>query len=465
MDEILEKISAYAAEKTIESRQALDTARLCLLDSLGCAILALNFPECTKLLGPVVSGTTVPGGSRIPGTDFVLDPIRGAFNTGTLIRWLDYNDTFLAKEWGHPSDNIGGLLALGDFLSQRALEEGRTSLTVGDLLQGIVKAYEIQGVLSLSNSFNRIGFDHVILVKVATTAVAAALLGEGKEQVANAVSEAWIDVCSLRTYRHAPNTGSRKSWAAGDASSRGVELALMTMRGEMGYPQAMSAKIWGFNDAILPVKIEQDLGSYVIENILFKVTFPAEFHAQTAVECAFKLHDKVSGRFSEIEKITVETHESAMRIINKTGPLHNPADRDHCLQYMAAVGLIFGKLTANDYEDEAASNPKIDQLRSKMELTENKQYSKDYLDPEKRSIASAMQVHFKDGTSTEKVEVEYPTGHKKRRSEAVPLLFDKAKSNLETRLPKEQTDKILKLFKDPEKLDSLPIKEFVDFFI
>lgn len=465
MDEVIEKIAGYAVEKKIESKEAIDTARLCLLDSLGCAILALKFPECTKLLGPVVPGTIVPIGSRVPGTDYLLDPIRGAFNIGIMVRWLDFNDTFLAKEWGHPSDNIGALLALGDYLSQRALKDNRTSLCIGDLLRAIVKAYEIQGVLSLSNSFNKKGFDHVILVKVAATALSAALLGERVDQAANAVSQAWIDVGSLRTYRHAPCAGSRKSWAAGDAASRGVQLALMTLRGEMGYPQAMSAKTWGFNDAILPVTIDQELGSYVIENILFKASFPAEFHAQTAVECALKLHDEAKDRLEDIEKITIETQESAMRIINKTGPLYNPADRDHCLQYMAAVGLIFGKLTANDYEDKAAENPLIDKIRSKMTLTENKQYSKDYLDPDKRSIANAMQIHFKDGTSTEKVVVEYPLGHKKRRKEALPYIFEKAKANFETKFPKEYVEKLLELFKNPNALDKLPIKEFVDLFV
>jgi 2-methylcitrate dehydratase len=465
VDEVLEKIAEYAAEKKIESKEALDTARMCLLDSMGCAMLALSFPECTKLLGPIVPDTSVPEGSRVPGTNFVLDPIRAAFNVGTLIRWLDYNDTFLAKEWGHPSDNIGGLLALGDFLSQRALKDGRTSLTVDDLLPAIVKTYEIQGVLALSNGFNRIGYDHVILVKVATAAVASALLGEMKEQVANTVSQALIDVGPLRTYRHAPNTGSRKSWAAGDASARGVQLAYITMQGEMGYPEALSAKTWGFNDAVLPLKIEQPLESYVIENILFKVSFPAEFHAQTAVECAIALHEEVKDRLDEIESIQIETHESAMRIINKTGPLNNPADRDHCLQYMAAVGLIFGELTADHYEDKAASDARIDKLRGKMELTENKKYSEDYLDPDKRSIANAMTIHFKDGSSTEKVEVEYPIGHKRRREEALPLLFEKAAKNLKTRMPKERVDLILKVFKNPETLGKLSIKEFVDLFL
>ncbi|NGX57382.1 MAG: 2-methylcitrate dehydratase [Chlamydiae bacterium] len=465
VDKLLETIAEYVTEHKIQSSEAYDTARLCLMDSLGCAMLALNFPECTKLLGPVIPGISVPNGSRVPGTSEVLDPVQGAFNIGTLIRWLDYNDTWLAAEWGHPSDNFGGILAVSDYLSQRALEDHRPSLTVKDVLEAAIKAYEIQGVLALSNSFNRIGFDHVILVKVATAAVTAMLLGETKEQVANTLSQAWIDTGPLRTYRHAPNTGSRKSWAAGDATSRGVQLAMLSMRGEMGYSKALTAKNWGFNDVMLPLTLERSLGSYVMEHILFKVSFPAEFHAQTAVECAFQLHDQVKDRLDDIEKIYIDTHESALRIIDKTGWLKNPADRDHCIQYMVAIGLIYGSLTADHYEDHVASDPRIDQVRAKMELSESFQYSKDYLDPNKRSIANALVIKFNDGSVTEKIVVEYPLGHRRRRDEATPLLFEKAWRNLGSRFPAERIDAIVQLFQTPEKLDALPVKEFVDYFV
>lgn len=465
MDQLLDTIAEYVTETKIQSSEAFDTARLCLMDSLGCAMLALNFHECRKLLGPHIPGVSVKLGSRVPGTHEVLDPVLGAFNIGTMIRWLDYNDTWLAAEWGHPSDNIGGLLAASDYLSQRAIEDRRPSLTVRDLLEGIIKAYEIQGILALSNSFNRIGFDHVILVKVATTAIASMFFGESKQQVANALSQAWIDTGPLRTYRHAPNTGSRKSWAAGDATSRGVQLALITLKGEMGYPQALTAEKWGFNDVMLPLTLERPLESYVIENILFKVSFPAEFHAQTAVECAFQLHDQVKDRLDDIDKIYINTHESALRIIDKKGPLNNPADRDHCLQYMVAIGLIHGILTADHYEDAASGDPRIDKLRDKMELSECKQYSQDYLDPDKRSIANDMVIQFKDGSTTEKVEVKYPLGHRRRREEAKPLLFEKAKRSLEARFSKKKTQEILELFRSPETLDAMTVKDFVDLWI
>ncbi len=449
-DEVIERIADYVVGKEIASDEAHQTARLCLADALGCAILALKFPACTKLLGPVVEGTVVPHGSRVPGTPFILDPVCAAFNIGTMIRWLDYNDTFLAAEWAHPSDNLGGLLAVADF----------ADLTVGALLTAMIKAYEIQGNLALRNSFNKIGFDHVILVKVATAAVATWMMGGTREQVFDAVSQAWIDVGPLRTYRHAPNVGSRKSWAAGDATSRGVQLALLTLRGEQGYPTALSAPKWGLYDVLFkgePFQFERPLSSYVMENILFKVAFPAEFHAQTAVECAFQLHPEV--QFENIERIEILTQAAAMKIIDKRGPLKNPADRDHCIQYMVAVGLLKGSLLAEDYEDEAASDPRLEWLRSKMEVKENEAYSRDYLDPDKRSIANAITIHLKHGKMGP-VEVHYPLGHRKRRQEAVPLLFRKLEQNLNTHYPAEKVQALLELFQNG--LNAMPVKKFLN---
>jgi 2-methylcitrate dehydratase len=443
------------------------TARLCLMDALGCAMAALNFPACTRLLGPLSPGTVVPDGARVPGTSYQLDPVAAAFNFGALIRWLDFNDTWLAAEWGHPSDNLGGILMAADWFSRRATASGQPPLRVGDVLNGLIQAYEIQGVLALANSFNRVGLDHVLLVRVATTAVATRLLGGSEAEIINAVSNAWIDGGALRTYRHAPNTGSRKSWAAGDATSRGVFLALLALKGEMGYPSALTAKTWGFEDALFngqPVSLARPLGSYVMENILFKVSFPAEFHAQTAVEAAFRLHPRVAERLDDIEKIVITTQESAKRIIDKTGPLYNPADRDHSIQYMTAIGLLRGSLTAEDYEDAAAADVRIDQLREKMVCVENPQFSRDYLDPEKRSIANAVQVFFKDGSQTENVVVEYPLGHVRRRSEAVALLDDKFTENLSGRFPDQHIRALLEMFHDP-RLDEMPVHELVDRFI
>lgn len=463
LDEALAIIADYTANKSIESTEAYDTARACLADSLGCAFLALQYRACTKLLGPVVPGTVVPNGSRVPGTAFILDPIRAAFNIGILIRWLDYNDAWLAAEWGHPSDNFGSILALGDYLNRTGRE-----LTVRDLLTASIKAHEIQGILALQNSFNRIGLDHVILVKVASTAVSTKLLGGTFDQIADAVSNAWIDTGSLRTYRHAPNTGSRKSWAAGDATSRGVQLAMFTMQGEMGYPSALTAKTWGFYDALFkgkPFVFQRPLGSYVMENILFKISFPAEFHAQTAVEAAFQLHPQVQGRWEDIQSIDILTHESAVRIIDKKGPLYNPADRDHCMQYMVAIGLLFGKLTADHYEDSAAQDPKIDRLREKMTIKEHKPYSEDYLDPEKRSIASSMKITFKNGEVLGPIAVEYPLGHKRRRKEAMPLLYDKFKANAGTLFSEKQVQMLVALFQDPKQLDPMPVSKFIDLLI
>lgn len=465
-DEILTKIADYVHDYHIESNEAYQTARACLADALGCAILSLKFKECTKLLGPIVPDIIVPHGSRVPGTSFVLDPVCGAFNIGTMIRWLDYNDTWLAAEWGHPSDNIGGILSIADFLSQKRTFEGKQPFLVKDLLTTMIKAHEIQGVLALLNSFNRVGFDHVILVKVATAAVTVGLLGGSKDQIADAVSNAWIDTGPLRTYRHAPNTGSRKSWAAGDATSRGVFLALLTMKGEMGYSTALSAKRWGLYDVLFegkPFALQRPFTSYVMENVLFKISFPAEFHAQTAVECAFKLHPLIKDKWEQIKKITIETHESAIRIIDKQGPLHNPADRDHCLQYMIAIGLLKGTLTADDYEEEASRDPRIDGLRQKMMVKEDKQYTIDYLDPEKRSIANAITIEFMDGSKTNRVEVEYPLGHRRRRKEAMPLLFKKFEDNLRTHFSETKAKELVDLFLDHNRLCSLPVNSLLDF--
>jgi 2-methylcitrate dehydratase len=467
-DDLLVELADYVMEPSIHSEEAYTTARLCLMDALGCAIAALAYPACTRLLGPVVPGASLPDGARVPGTTFQLDPVTAAFNLGAMIRWLDYNDTWLAAEWGHPSDNLGAILMTADWLSRQAASAGSPPLTVRDILTGLIQAYEIQGVIALENSFNRVGLDHVLLVKVASTAVTARLLGCSKEEIINALSNAWIDGQSLRTYRHAPNTGSRKSWAAGDASSRGLYLALMAQKGEMGYPSALTAKTWGFQDVLFreqPLKVNRPFGSYVVENILFKVSFPAEFHAQTAVEAALQLHKQVRNRLEEIETVVITTQESTLRIIDKQGPLYNPADRDHCIQYMTAIGLIFGDLTANHYEDSTASDPRIDRLRSKMVCVENPDYTRDYLDPSKRSIANAVQVFFKDGSHTEIAEVQYPIGHRRRRAEAVPLLFDKLAENLAVNLNGEQVKVLLTLFHDPQRLHETPVHELVNLFV
>jgi 2-methylcitrate dehydratase len=464
-DSLFIELADYVTNYTISSSEAYETARYCLLDTLGCGFLALQYPACTKLLGPIVPGTVVPRGSRVPGTSYELDPVTAAFNIGTLVRWLDFNDTWLAAEWGHPSDNLGALLAVADFISR---QNTRPPLTVRDLLTAMIKAHEIQGILALENSFNRVGLDHVLLVRIASTAVVTHMLGGTREQIINAVSNAWLDGGALRTYRHAPNTGSRKSWAAGDATSRAVQHALMALKDEMGYPSALSAKVWGFSDVLFkgnPIRLGRSLGSYVMEHILFKISFPAEFHAQTAVEAAFKLHPQVGKRFNEIEQIAITTHESAIRIIDKTGPLHNPADRDHCLQYMVAVGLLFGKLTADHYEEATASDLRVDALRAKMVVKEDPHYSRDYLQPEKRSIANAVQVFFKDGTSTEKVEVEYPVGHRRRRHEGIPLLLDKFKGSLTTKFSNEQVKRILDLSSNVSQLEPMPVDRFVEYFL
>ncbi|MFM5438409.1 bifunctional 2-methylcitrate dehydratase/aconitate hydratase [Aeromonas enteropelogenes] len=467
-DQVLVDIADYICSHPITSQAALDTARHCLMDTLGCGLLALRFPECTKHLGPIVPGTVVPFGARVPGTQFCLDPVKAAWDIGAIIRWLDYNDTWLAAEWGHPSDNLGGILATADWLSRTRVAEGKAPLTMADVLVAMVKAHEIQGVLALENSFNRVGLDHVVLVKVASTAVVTHMLGGTRDQVIDAVSQAWVDGQSLRTYRHAPNAGSRKSWAAGDATSRAVRLALITMSGEMGYPGVLSAPKWGFYDVLFKgnqFALHQGYGSYVMENVLFKISYPAEFHAQTAVECAMKLHGEVKGRLDEIDRIELTTHESAIRIISKVGALNNPADRDHCLQYMVAVPLIFGRLIAEDYEDDIAADPRIDALRDKMVVQEDKRYSREYLEADKRSIANAIQVFFKDGTHTAKVEVEYPVGHRRRREEGIPLLVEKFRHNLATRFPAKRVGEILALCQDGKQLASIPVHTFMDLLV
>jgi 2-methylcitrate dehydratase len=467
-DQALVDIADYVAKYKVTSKEAYETARHCLIDTLGCGLEALSYPACTKLLGPIVQGTVVPNGAKVPGTQFQLDPVQAAFNIGAMIRWLDFNDTWLAAEWGHPSDNLGGILATADWLSRNAIAAGRKPLPMHDVLTAMIKAHEIQGVIALENSFNRVGLDHVVLVKVASTAVIAQLLGLTRDEIIDAVSLAWVDGQSLRTYRHAPNTGSRKSWAAGDATARAVRLALMVAKGEMGYPSVLTAKTWGFYDVLFkgkPFTFQRPYGSYVMENVLFKISFPAEFHAQTAVECAMALHPKVRDRLDAIRRITIRTHESAIRIIDKQGPLANPADRDHCIQYMVAVPLIFGRLTAADYEDGVAADPRIDALRAKMVCVEDPGFSKDYLDPDKRSIANAITVEFDDGTKLKEVVVEYPIGHRRRRREGIPMLVEKFKTNLARRFPAKQQRAILDLALDAEKLASTPVHEFVDLFV
>ncbi len=462
-DKVLVDIADYVSKHEIGSAEAYDTARLCLMDTLGCGLEALEYPACTKLLGPLVPGTEIAKGARVPGTRFELDPVQAAFNIGAMIRWLDFNDTWLAAEWGHPSDNLGGILAVADWLSRNG-----TPLVVRDVLTAMIKAHEIQGVIALQNSFNRVGLDHVVLVKVASTAVVSQMLGLSRDGIVNAVSHAWLDGHSLRTYRHAPNTGSRKSWAAGDATSRAVRLALIAKTGEMGYPSVLTAKTWGFYDALFrgkPFRFPRRYGSYVMENVLFKISFPAEFHAQTAVEAAVLLHHEVKDRLSDIKKIEIVTHESAIRIIDKKGPLNNPADRDHCIQYMVAIGLIKGNLTAADYEDDVARDLRIDALRAKMLCVESKQYSRDYLNPKKRSIANQLQIFFKDGTKTRKVAVEYPIGHRRRRHEGIPLLEAKFRRNLDRRFPKEPREAILSLCQDQNRLEATPVHEFIDMFV
>jgi 2-methylcitrate dehydratase len=466
-DNVIARIADYAVNYQPDSELALDTARLCLMDSLGCALLAMDYPACTKLLGPDVEGMIVPNGARVPGTRHQLDPVKAAFDIGAAIRWLDFNDTWLAAEWGHPSDNFGAIIPIADFISRSDVSGSSRSINVTEVLEMAVKAYEIQGVLALDNSFNNVGIDHVILVKVASTAVVTAMLGGDVEQVENAVSNAWLDA-SLRTYRHAPNTGSRKSWAAGDAVSRAVRFSLNSMSGEMGYPSALTASGWGFQDVWFrgeEITLQRELGSYVMENILFKVSFPAEFHAQTAVEAALELHPQVVSRLDQIDEVIITSQESALRIIDKTGPLNNPADRDHCIQYMTAIALLRGMLTAGDYEDEVAMDPRVDQLRDKMTMQHDRRFTEDYIDPDKRSIANAVQVRFKDGSSTENITVEYPIGHRRRRQAAKPLLVDKFRANLSTQLDEVRVGGLVNLFSDQSTLGLMAVDELIDMLV
>ena len=467
-DQVLVDIADYVCDTAVDSELAFETAHYCLMDTLACSFQALDYPACTKLLGPVVPGATLPGGARVPGTSYELDPVAGAFNIGAMIRWLDFNDTWLAAEWGHPSDNLGGILAMADYLSRIARAEGKDPLTMHDVLTAMIKAHEIQGVLALENSYNRVGLDHVLLVRVATTAVVTRMLGGDRDTVINAISHAWIDGCSLRTYRHAPNTGSRKSWAAGDATSRGVRLALIAMTGEMGYPSALTAATWGYYDVLFKgnaFSFPQGYASYVMENILFKISYPAEFHAQSAVEAAMKLHPEVKDRLDDIEKVVIETQEPGVRIIDKTGSLDNPADRDHCIQYMAAVPMIFGRLTAADYEDAVSSDPRIDELRAKMQVTENKDFTKDYFDPVKRYIGNAIQVFFTDGSSTDRIAVDYPIGHRQRREEGIPVLIKKFESSVSPKIHEGQWKELDELCADRDKLAATAVDDFMALLV
>jgi 2-methylcitrate dehydratase len=464
-DQVIVDIVDYALNYEITSPLAYETARYCLLDTLGCGLQALDFPACTKLLGPLIPGLTMTNGARVPGTSYELDPVAAAFNIGTIIRWLDFNDTWLAAEWGHPSDNLGGILAVADWMTRNGHK-----LTVRDVLTAMIKAHEIQGCIALENSFNKVGLDHVLLVKVASTAVVSQMLGLTRDQTLNAVSLAWVDGQALRTYRHAPNTGSRKSWAAGDATSRAVRLALVAQTGEMGYPSVLTAKTWGFYDVCFKgqeFKFQRPYGSYVMENVLFKISFPAEFHSQTAVEAAVTLHAQLAARgktAADIARVTIRTHEACIRIIDKQGPLNNPADRDHCIQYMVAVPLIFGRLTAEDYEDTVAHDARIDTLRATIFCVEDQQFTADYHDPEKRSIANALTVELKDGTYLPEVVVEYPIGHRLRRGDGIPLLREKFRTNLARRLSPNAQQKILAATADQAKLEAMPVDEFVTLF-
>jgi 2-methylcitrate dehydratase len=467
-DQQIVDIADFVCDTDIDSELAFDTAHYCLMDTLACGFQALDHPACTRLLGPVVPGATLAGGARVPGTSYELEPVMAAFNIGTMIRWLDFNDTWLAAEWSHPSDNLGGILAVADYLSRQNRATGKDRLTMHDVLEAMIKAHEIQGVLALQNSYNRVGLDHVLLVRVASTAVVTRMLGGNKEQVLNALSHAWIDGGALRTYRQAPNAGSRKSWAAGDATSRAVRLALIAMAGEMGYPSALSAKTWGYYDVLFkgkPFGFQRGYGSYVMENVLFKISFPAEFHSQTAVEAAMALHDEVGHCLDDIDKVVIETQEAGVRIIDKTGPLDNPADRDHCIQYMTAVPLIFGRLTAADYEDDIAGDPRIDALRDKMQVRENERFTKDYFDPEKRYIGNALQVFFRDGSSTDRIAVDFPIGHRERREEGIPVLKQKFVDSVSPKLAARQWEMLDALCADRDKLAATAVDDFMALLV
>jgi 2-methylcitrate dehydratase len=467
-DKELAAIADYVCDAEIDSDLAFETAHYCLMDTLACGFQALDYPACTKLLGPVVPGATLSGGARVPGTSYELEPVMAAFNIGAMIRWLDFNDTWLAAEWSHPSDNLGGILAVADYLSRQNRAAGKESLTMKHVLTAMIKAHEIQGCLALENSYNRVGLDHVLLVRVASAAVVTRMLGGDRDTVLSALSHAWIDGGALRTYRHAPNTGSRKSWAAGDATSRGVRLALIAISGEMGYPSALSAKAWGYYDVLFggnAFRFQRPYGSYVMENILFKIAFPAEFHAQTAVEAAMTLHETIRDRIDDIEKIVIETQEAGVRIIDKTGPLDNPADRDHCIRYMVAIPLIFGRLTAADYEDGVAADPRVDALRDKMDVRENRRFTKDYFDPKKRYIGNAVQVFFKDGSSTDRIVVSAPIGHRERREEGIPALEQKFVDSVSPKLAAGQWEALEALCADRDKLAATAVDDFMALLV
>ena len=470
-DVVLQNIADYVLNYTIESEEAFDTARNCLIDTIGCGLEALEYPACTKLLGPIVPGTVVPNGARVPGTQFQLDPIQAAFNIGTMIRWLDFNDTWLAAEWGHPSDNLGGILATADWISRTNIANGKAPLTMRTVLEAMIKAHEIQGCFALENSFNKVGLDHVVLVKVASAAVCAWLMGGSREEIINTVSQAFVDGQSLRTYRHAPNTGSRKSWAAGDATSRAVRLALFSLKGEMGIPGVLTAKTWGFYDVLFkgkPFEFQRPYGSYVMEHVLFKISFPAEFHSQTAVECAMTLHQQLRAlgkNESHIKQVRIRTHEACIRIIDKKGPLNNPADRDHCIQYMVAVALIFGRLTAADYEDGVAADPRIDVLREKIICIEEPEFTRDYHAPEKRSIANAMTIELNDSSQLDELRCDYPIGHRNRRAQGIPKLVEKFRTNLARRFPDKQQRAILDVSLIQATLEAMPVNAYLDLYV
>lgn len=470
-DQVLVDIADYVINYQINSPAALETAYYCFLDTLGCGMESLQYPSCKKLLGPVIPGSIIPHGVRVPGTQFQLDPVQAAFNIGIIIRWLDFNDTWLAAEWGHPSDNLGGILAVADWLSRKAVAVGKTPLTIKHVLDSMIKAHEIQGCLALENPFNRVGLDHVLLVKVASVAVISVMLGLSRDEILNALSLAWLDGQALRTYRHAPNTGTRKSWAAGDATSRAVRLALIAQTGEMGYPSVLTAKTWGFYDVLFngeKFKFQRSYGSYVMENVLFKISFPAEFHAQTAIEAALILHKSMlnAGKtHQDISKISIRTHEACMKIINKQGPLYNPADRDHCIQYMVAIPLIYGRLIASDYQDNIAVNPEIDILRKKITCIEEPAFTTAYHHPQQRAITNGVTIEFTDGTKFEEIVIEYPVGHAHRRQEGIPLLIDKFKTNLARQFPVRQQRRIINISLDKQKLLSMPVNEYLDLYV
>lgn len=476
-DQVLKDIAKYVHKTEITSQLALDTAKLCFLDTLGCGLAALQYQQVQNIIKPIVPGTVVPHGTKVLGTNYEMDPVNGAFAIGTLIRWLDYNDCWLAAEWGHPSDNLGGILAVADYLTRlsRATygKEGK-EFTVGDVLEAMVKAHEIQGVIALENSFNKVGLDHVVLVKVATTAVVSKMIGLTEEQTVEAISQAFVDGQSLRTYRHAPNTGSRKSWAAGDAVSRAVHLVYLVKNAAVGMiPSVLTAPTWGFYDVLFKGKafsFEQrsKCNSYVMENILFKISFPAEFHAQTAAEAAVKGHEilrRMGKSFRDIKSVRIRTQEAAIKIIDKSGPLYNYADRDHCIQYMTAVPLMFGRLTADDYTDSVAELPEIDELRSKMYCIRDEQFTLDYHDPSKRSIGNALLIELNDGTVLDEIIVEYPIGHRFRREEGIPLLLKKFKNHLDNHfaLSPARADEIFSRSKDAD-LPSVPIDIYMDLY-